>query len=132
MKKLHFIALALFLWGCGSGPATEQQAPAGTKPEAEEAPAADNTLTEAERAEGWVLLFDGTSTQGWRGYNQDSLPSNWKVENGTLMTTGAGEGSHGDIVYGERPFDNFDLYLEWKIEKAGNSGIFYHAQEGEQ
>jgi len=128
MKKLQFIALALLLWGCGSGPATEQQAATETRPEAEEAPAADNTLTEAERAEGWLLLFDGKTAQGWRGYNQDSLPKNWKVEDGTLMATG----SSGDIVYGKQPFDNFDLYLEWKIEKAGNSGIFYHAQEGEQ
>ncbi|NBC09001.1 MAG: DUF1080 domain-containing protein [Bacteroidetes bacterium] len=132
MKNLQCLTLALFLWGCGGGPATEQQAAAETGKGAEEAPAADNALTEAERVEGWVLLFDGKSAQGWRGYNQDSLPANWKVEKGTLMTTGAGEGSRGDIVYGERPFDNFDLYLEWKIEEAGNSGIFYHAQEGEQ
>lgn len=128
MKNFQCIALALFLCGCGSGPATEQQADAETRPEAEEAPAAENTLTEAERAEGWLLLFDGKSAQGWRGYNQDTLPANWKVENGSLMATGAG----GDIVYGKQPFDNFDLYLEWKIEKTGNSGIFYHVQEGEQ
>ncbi len=126
MKNLLFLALTLLIVGCGGATSEQEQASAAT-PEPE-APAADNTLTEAEKAEGWMLLFDGQSTEGWRGYNQDSLPATWSVQEGVLMTTGSG----GDIVYGKQNFENFDLYLEWKIEKTGNSGIFYHILEGEQ
>lgn len=126
MKNLLFFAFALLLLGCG-GAATEQEQ-ASVETTEPEAPAADNTLTEAEKAEGWMLLFDGQSTEGWRGYNQDSLPATWSVSEGTLLTSGQG----GDIVYANQPFENFDLYLEWKIEEAGNSGIFYHILEGEQ
>ncbi len=132
MKKLLFFASAFFLWGCSGAPAEKDQAAAEPEEPATEAPAADNTLTEAERSEGWMLLFDGQSAKGWRGYNMDTLPGSWTVEDGTLMTTGTGGDIGGDIVYAAQPFDNFDLYLEWKIEKAGNSGIFYHVMEGEQ
>jgi len=80
----------------------------------------------------WITLFDGTSTEGWRGYNSDSLPSNWIIEDGTLKSLGSGGDIGGDIVYGEKEFANFQLELEWKISEGGNSGIFYHVSEGEQ
>ena len=79
-------------------------------------------------ADEWIWLFDGQSAEGWRGFNSDSLPKGWVVEEGTLKSLGTG----GDIVYGAREFENFELYLEWKISAAGNSGIFYHVQEGEK
>lgn len=122
------LSAALLLWSCSGSPPAEEQEERATEKNTE----ADNMLSETEKAEGWMLLFNGTSTEGWRGYNQDTLPGNWTAEEGTLMTTGTGGDTGGDIVYEERPFDNFDLYLEWKIEKAGNSGIFYHVLEGEQ
>ena len=93
--------------------------------EAEEAPL--NTLTEQEEAEGWVLLFDGESTDGWRGYGRDAFPeAGWTIEDGVLRVIG-GE-RPGDIIYDEK-FQNFRLSLEWKVSEAGNSGIFYLAQE---
>ena len=80
----------------------------------------------------WVYLFDGTSTKGWRGFNSETLPYNWIVEDGTLKSQGTGGDIGGDIVYGKQAFEHFELSLEWKISEGGNSGIFYHVQEGEK
>ena len=83
--------------------------------------------------EGWTVLFDGTSTNGWRGYNKSVFPPvGWEIVDGTLhcIGSGAGEagGSGGDIIY-DKKFSNFELSLEWKISEGGNSGIFILAQE---
>jgi hypothetical protein len=94
--------------------------------------AAPNTLSEAEKAEGWILMFDGETSTGWRGYGLDSFPAQgWVVEEGTLkvLGTGAGEaGGGGDIIFDQK-FKDFELSLEWKVSEGGNSGIFYLAQE---
>lgn len=84
----------------------------------------------------WIVLFDGTTTEGWRGYNMDSLPSQWIIEDRTLTFDAAKKTSNKehqggkDIIYGAEEFDNFELYIEWKIPPGGNSGIFYHVKEG--
>lgn len=84
-----------------------------------------NTLTTKEIEEGWILMFDGETLNGWRGYNKTSLPdSGWIVENGTIKLERRG----GDIIY-DRKFTNFEFKIEWKISEGGNSGIFYLAQE---
>lgn len=80
----------------------------------------------------WISLFDGVSTNGWRAFNGEGLPGGWVVEEGTLKSLGKGGDIGGDIVYGAMQFEDFELYLEWKIGKGGNSGIFYHVVEGEQ
>lgn len=93
----------------------------------------NNTLTAAEKKAGWQLLFDGSTSKGWRGFNKPAFPAGWVVEAGTLKTLGTAHGdTGGDIVYGDAQFEHFELYLEWKISPGGNSGIFYHAQEGSQ
>jgi len=85
---------------------------------------AQNTLTNAEKAGGWTLLFDGKTTAGWRNYGKPSISDGWTVQEGALTRTGAG----GDIITtGE--FKNFELSIDWKIEIGGNSGIFYRASE---
>ena len=81
-----------------------------------------------------IVLFDGTSLEGWRGYNKDHVPSRWTIEDGCLKFTGSGggeaqTGEGGDIIYAAQKFKNFELELEWKVSKGGNSGIFYLAQE---
>jgi hypothetical protein len=95
-------------------------------------PAKVNELSQEEKDEGWKLLFDGKNTEGWRGYNKDSFPSQgWVVEDGAIKVqgTGSGEaGGPGDIIYDEQ-FKDFELTLEWKVSEGGNSGIFYLAQE---
>lgn len=80
----------------------------------------------------WQMLFDGSTTDGWRGYNQETLPAGWIIEDGMLKALGKGGDIGGDIVYGAEAFENFELSLEWKIAEGGNSGLFYHVQEGEQ
>lgn len=97
---------------------------------------AEDTSAEkqAESQEGeWQFLFDGTSADGWRGYNAaEGLPEGWVLEDGTLKSLGQGGDIGGDIVYGDEEFDEFELYLEWKISPEGNSGIFYHVVEDEK
>jgi len=93
----------------------------------------NNSLSSQEQSEGWILMFDGNSTSGWRGYAKTAFPdSGWAVEDGTLrcVASGHGEagGAGGDIIY-DRKFKDFTLKLEWKISQGGNSGIFYLAQE---
>ena len=84
-----------------------------------------NTLTDAERRAGWRLLFDGKTTEGWRGYMQDTMPSGWQVVDGVLARVAPAR----DIVYQEK-FKNFELLVDWRIAPRGNSGIFYRGIEG--
>jgi 3-keto-disaccharide hydrolase len=87
-----------------------------------------NTLTAADKAAGWRLLFDGKTTKGWRGFKSDAFPagSRWAVQDGALVRT-AGKRT-GDIVTVDQ-FDNFDLKWEWKIASGGNSGLKYLVEE---
>ena len=85
----------------------------------------------------WVYLFDGTSTKGWRAYNESEMPPGWKIIDSvlTFKTEQILEQDYSykgsrDIIYGDEMFDNFELYVEWKIPVGGNSGIFYHVREG--
>jgi hypothetical protein len=75
---------------------------------------------ERSGGDGWRALFDGESLQGWRGWLAAGVPAGWHVVAGTL----AKEGEVDDLVTREK-FGNFELELEWKIGKGGNSGIFY-------
>ncbi len=83
-----------------------------------------NTLTDAEKSEGWKLLFDGTSTAGWRGLGGKPFPEKgWVAIDGTLHhAKGAGG---GDIVTTDA-YEDFELSWEWKIGEAGNSGLKYN------
>jgi len=78
------------------------------------------TMREINRQSGWRSLFDGKTMSEWRGYRTDAIPNGWHVVDGTI----AKERGTGDIVSKDE-FGNFELELEWKIGKAGNSGIFY-------
>lgn len=83
----------------------------------------------------WHYLFDGTSLDGWRAYGEEEMPPGWRIENNELVydtEMGLENDYKGgrDIIYGAEEFDNFELSLEWKLPKGGNSGIFYHAKEG--
>ncbi|MDD3039122.1 DUF1080 domain-containing protein [Bacteroides sp.] len=78
--------------------------------------------------EGFICLFDGKSLKGWRGYGKNHLPEKWSIDNETLVLHSSGTKEGGDIIFAS-PFKNFELELEWKISKGGNSGIFYLARE---
>jgi hypothetical protein len=85
---------------------------------------AQNTLTDEERADGWRLLFDGRTTDGWRGFRRDAMPAGWQVVDGALTRAAAA----GDIITIEQ-FGSFELALDWKVAPGGNSGIFFHVTE---
>ena len=87
--------------------------------------AAENVLTAKEKAEGWVLLFDGKTTQGWRSYKKTEAGPQWQVIDGVLTLTAGGG---GDLVT-DKNYANFELSFDWRISKLGNSGVMYHVSE---
>jgi hypothetical protein len=93
-----------------------------------------NTLSAAEKKDGWALLFNGKNFDGWRQYNGTAMPSNWKIDDNAMNVFTAqgkkpGSGAGGDIIYSAKKFRNFELSVDWKTEKMGNSGIFYYVRE---
>lgn len=136
MRKIYSLLLAgtiVFGVSCQSGQkkageksAKDTTAVAAAAPEL-------NKLSAEEASAGWKLLFDGTTSTGWRGYNKTEFPKGWEVVDGTLHCIGTGTGeagaeNGGDIIY-DKKFKNFQLKLEWKVQPGGNSGIFYLGQE---
>jgi hypothetical protein len=107
-----------------SGGATDQVTPAAASDGNAKA-RGPNTLTEKEKKEGWKLLFDGKTTEGWRNYKKESISDKWQVRDGALtLPTGGG----GDIITKEQ-FDSYELVLDWKISPGGNSGLMFHVTE---
>jgi len=81
-------------------------------------------LTAAEKADGWKLMFDGKTLNGWRGYKSEALPAGWRVDNG-ILTRAAGSGEGGDLMTVNQ-YGDFEMRFEWKISENGNSGVIYH------
>ena len=136
-KALLFVAMAtsvIFLAGCKGG---NKQASAVTTEEKD-----GYTVVNAEQVdlagfpqdeEGYYVIFDGETFNGWRGYGKDHVPTKWTIEDGCIKFNGTGggeaqEGDGGDIIFTHK-FKNFMFEFEWKVEKAANSGVFYLAQE---
>lgn len=88
----------------------------------------DNRLTKAEIEDGWVLLFDGKTMNGWRDYNGTELTEPWHVVDGCIQAKGEGNDGSGYIVT-EKEYENFILDWDWKLSKGGNSGMIYHVVE---
>jgi hypothetical protein len=94
-----------------------------------------NKLSPPDVNEGWELLFDGETTNGWRRYNGQGIGSSWKVENGALVLDAKQkpDGSWyvedgGDIVT-EKEYSDFIFEYEWKISPCGNSGVMFLVKE---
>lgn len=91
-----------------------------------------NQLTAAEKSAGWKLLFDGKTSQGWRGFHQKEFPqTGWAIADGCIKHV-AGQGAqsaHGGDIITVDQFDNFELQLEWRLAPGGNSGIKYLISE---
>lgn len=134
MKKITLILLTVslvFMFACKGGQKKSATTESAEAPKS--AVAGPNQLSEAEKADGWILMFDGTTSTGWRGVNKPGFPAAWKIEDGALKCVGSGRGEAGaadggDILY-DKQFSNFRLKLEWKISEGGNSGIFYLGKE---
>ncbi len=86
-----------------------------------------NALTKWEELSGWELLFDGNSTDGWRNYKQDKISDGWKVEDGAIVRAGD---NAGDIITKDK-YKYFEMSIEYKISKGGNSGIMFHVAEND-
>ncbi len=134
LHKLLAICLVLFIFStfflsCSQKETSESLIETQHKP---------NTLTKKEKNEGWILLFDGKSLDGWRGLGREGIPEgHWVIEDGAIKKVPSGEVplqedgqpiEGGDILT-VRTFEDFELYLEWKISPAGNSGIKYNVSE---
>jgi hypothetical protein len=82
------------------------------------------TLTAEQRAAGWKPLFDGTTTNGWRGYRSQTMPTGWSVVDGVLTKSAPVE----DIL-SKNQYGNFELAFDWKLSTGGNAGVFYRGTE---
>ena len=105
----HILAAWLLLLPCMSGVFADESI---------------NQLTESEKRSGWELLFDGTSLEGFKGYQQDTPGAGWQVIDGAIVRTEAA----GDLLTKEM-YDSFEIQLEYRISKAGNSGLMFHVSE---
>jgi len=95
------------------------------QPGADAAPA--NTLSDAEKAAGWTLLFDGTKPAGFKSFKKAGFPDKgWEAVDGTLHVKAQGGG--GDVVTAEE-YENFEFACDWKVSPGANSGIIYLAAE---
>ena len=132
MKRIIFFGIiaSFMLTGCNFQAEQKEEVKDDVAIEATEQ--TPNTLTEQEMAEGWILMFNGMTSDGWRSHNGETFPeSGWVIVDGMLQVQGSGRGEAGgggDILF-DRKFGNFELSIEWKVSEGGNSGIFYLAQE---
>ncbi len=99
---------------------------------------APNTLSAAERAAGWRLLFDGKTLTGWRGLGYDSVPTaHWRVVNGSIEKIASGkvpkmpdgQPAHGGDLMTTQSFHDFELRFDWKVTDSANSGVKYNVSE---
>lgn len=114
LKTIYFLLFVIALVSCGGGEKTENTASKSTENE-------------------WVNLFDGTTFNGWKTYNKDTMSSKWQIVDGAIgCNVGAGEENFGfssESLVTTSTWANFEFELEYKIAKGGNSGIFYHVVE---
>ncbi len=93
----------------------------------------ENTLSKTEKQQGWKLLFDGKTENGWR-YYQNKPSKSWEASNGTLHSKGSANnyGSINADLMTKEQYDNFELSMDWKISPKGNSGILYLVTEDQE
>jgi len=84
--------------------------------------------TEKEESPEWVSIFNGTTFDGWHGYNMDSISTSWKIIDGNLVFTPT-EGTPGGNLVTDKDYTDFILSIEWKISEGGNSGFFWGVNE---
>ena len=82
-----------------------------------------NTLTDQEKAEGWQLLFDGETLNGWRDYNGIALTGPWEVVDGTIQANGHGSDANGYIVT-DKIYENFEITWTGRYQKEEIAGYY--------
>lgn len=127
-KKIFGSILVLTILSCKTEKKEQDTEIWRTKKEAVEN-AVHNQLLEVEKEQGWELLFDGETLDGWHLYNDPNADSVWEVVDGTLHSNTRDESlKAGDLVT-DRSYSNYELLLEWKVVGNGNSGVFINVQE---
>jgi len=137
LKSLILVLLLTLFMSCGSK--QEKETTDQTPAKSQAADTSDlNILTDEEKAEGWILLFDGKSFEGWRGLGRERIPEgHWIIQDGTIKKVPSkdillqedGQPLIGGDLITIQTFEDFELSLEWKISPAGNSGIKYNVSE---
>lgn len=134
--RVHIAVIIGLFTACGQNPQNtpdnaSKSDTSMTTPTAATADSAQlNTLTDAEKNDGWVLLFDGQSKNGWHSYNKKGNLASWKTENGNLVLDVNTDGSHtGEDIVTDEEYENFHLKLDWNISQGGNSGIMFGVKE---
>lgn len=137
MKK-SFVFISLF------AAATIIATSCGKKQVADEASAADDATVElsystvpfgeetdtaafAVDSAGYIVIFNGVDTTGWRGYGRENFPTSWHVEDSCLHFV-PGSGEDADVIFAHN-FQNFDVQFDWKVSEGANSGFFYMGKE---
>ena len=119
-NRLLKLLIICILFGCNSAQNDTSNSEENVTPKV-----IHNGLSEAEKAEGWQLLFDGKSTDQWRGYQKEAFPEKgWNVVDNELHVTKGG----GDLIT-KKQFGNFELKIDFMVSDTANSGIFYLAVE---
>ncbi|WP_318311809.1 3-keto-disaccharide hydrolase [Flagellimonas crocea] len=119
----------MILVSCQGEKKKEETSNAWRTKKAAEENASHNELLEVEKEQGWELLFDGKSLEGWHLYNDSGAKSVWEVVDGELHSNANDESlAAGDLVT-DKSYSNYELSLEWKIAGNGNSGVFINVQE---
>jgi len=136
MKHVFYLFIAVLFLGFSACNTASKKQEDTTEAESTEVMAEEevaiNTLTEQEKQEGWMLMFDGETSTGWREFNETAFPdTGWYIEDGAIVCQNSGKGEAGfggDIIY-DKQFTNFHFKVDWMIEEGGNSGIFFLATE---
>ena len=87
-----------------------------------------NTISDFEKEKGWKLLWDGKTTEGWRGAKLDKFPEyGWEIKDGVLrvLPSGGAESRNGGDIITTKKYKNFELIVDFKITEGANSGIKY-------
>lgn len=122
-KQIVLMAVIGLMTACSSPKSGEQTQTDSTTTDATEATDSTlNKLNNEEQTAGYQLLFNGKDYTGWHCYHRDTV--GWKVENGIMHT----KGGNGDLV-SDAEYENFELAFDWKVGKAGNSGVIYMVQD---
>ncbi len=129
LKSFLFILFVVMLGGLVMVSCKQQAGEEAQTTEGEE----ETPEKSSPEEDGWIVMFDGENTDGWRNYGEETFPEEgWVIEGEALKCLGSGHGeaggAGGDIIYDQK-FKDFHLKLDWKISEGGNSGIFYLARE---
>ena len=99
---------------------------------------ANNSLTDQEKASGWVMLFDGKTLNGWRNFKKQTIGKSWIVDQESIHLDarpddkGGWQAPDGGDIITDKEYENYEFSLEWKISNCGNSGIIFNVVESEK